>query len=119
MGKFLGKFRKGKLSIAVRHTALPLVEKVMKFLIAGSWGDVWAKHYGKLALGILLSGICYQPLMESVATGPLSWWLFFVPSGHCKETAGPELELLKARQLIVSNHFSFLCSFRRAADMLR
>lgn len=75
------------------------------------------EHYVKLALGILLPGICCQPLVE-LGYGATQ----LVPSVFPQVTAGRHLSLnlscLKARQLIVSSHFSFLCSFWRVAGIL-
>lgn len=69
-------------------------------------------------MGILPSGICYQPLVE-LGCGATQLVTFVCSLRYCKEMAVSELELLKARQLVVLSHFSFLCSLWRVAGTLR
>lgn len=68
------------------------------------------EHYVKLALGILLPDICYQPLVE-LGYGATELVAFVFPQVSAGRDLSLNLSCLKARQLVVSSHFSFLCSF--------
>lgn len=81
-------------------------------------GECFEKDYGKFSLSILPSGICYQPLME-LGCGATQLVTFVCSLRYCKEMVVSEVELLKARQLIVVSRCSFLCGLWRVAGTLR